>query len=464
MKWRSYFRCALFTTFNILAYAFTFGRFIWLEGRVAGGRFRNWIRRYFYTPVNYAQPTTEEEIIQLIKSSRHLRVFGAGHSFNAGIESDETLISLDKFSGLVSKDPAKKQMTFRAGTRVRQAIRTLKEEGLAFAALPSHDAQSLAGIISTDVHGTGRDWGFVSESVVKIKIIDGRGDSFECRPEEDLFKAAIGGVGAAGIITEVTLQAVDRFHVEHKSWKADLVTIENSFDQLIQENDHLSIYFSPFADRCLVNSWNRTDKKISFLGGLRDFLAISVDALLGAWIGNLLAYSGRMPSLSSLSYRLKKDRDIVLESNDAFNRSIYHLHQELEFAVPYEASVPTWRRFLKLYESLYTQGLPYFLIEVRFTPGDHDRTLIGSGRDRRSTWIDLICNDSAGYETYYRAAEAELKKIDARPHLGKWCESIDREYLAQLHQEKFARFCQVRDEHDPERKFINPFTRQLFGE
>ena len=60
----------------------------------------------------------------------------------------------------------------------------LFEEGLAFRALPSHDAQSIAGILSTDVHGTGnvlgmgKEWGFVSQSVVSLKLIDGRGATY----------------------------------------------------------------------------------------------------------------------------------------------------------------------------------------------------------------------------------------------------------------------------------------------
>jgi FAD/FMN-containing dehydrogenase len=90
----------------------------------------------------------------------------------------------------------------------------LFDEGLAFRALPSHDAQSIAGILSTDVHGTGnvfgttgKEWGFVSQSVVGLKLIDGKGEVHECEPSDDLFKAAIGGVGAVGIISEVVVQA-----------------------------------------------------------------------------------------------------------------------------------------------------------------------------------------------------------------------------------------------------------------
>lgn len=462
MKLQSYLRCAFLSTLNIILYGLTWGHYLYLEGRVSGGFFRNWAKRYYYKPLNFAQPTTEAEIIELVKNARQVRVFGSAHSFNAGIQTDDTLISLDKYSGVISKELAKKQMTFKAGTRVRDVAKTLLADGLAFAALPSHDAQSIAGIISTDVHGTGRDWGFVSEFIVKLKLVDGRGNVCECTPEDELFKAAIGGIGAVGIITEVTVQAVARFHVQQKCYMTELSEVENILDQLIADNDHISLYIFPFTTKCQVNLWNRTDRPKSTLGDFREFVAISADSLMGAWVGNLMAYTGKLSSFSNIAYGLKKGTDLVLESNAAFNRSIYPLHQELEFTVPYEDSIPVWRRFIEIYEENYQADLPYMLFEVRFTPAGHDLTLIGPGRERRCTWIDLVCTDSTGFEKYYKLAEAEMKKIGARPHLGKFCEGYCRTDFEQLHGENFSRYWQQVQAHDPDGKFVNPFTRQLF--
>ncbi|MCP4199874.1 MAG: oxidoreductase, partial [Proteobacteria bacterium] len=246
----------------------------------------------------------------------------------------------------------------------------------------------------TDVHGTGRNWGFVSGSVVRLKLIDGNGKIIECRPTDDLFKAAIGGIGAVGIILEVVVQGVDRFNVLQITEIADLPFVENNLDRLLQDNEHFSLYLFPFTKKCQINTWNRTSQGQSFLGPLREFLSISLDALLAAWFGNLVAYTGLLPALSSLTHSIKKGTNLVLESSEAFNRTIYHLHQELEFTVPFEETFEACRRFIGLYEEMYAAGLPYTIFEVRFTPAGHDRTLIGAGRERRSTWIDLVCNDS----------------------------------------------------------------------
>ncbi|MEM7112289.1 MAG: D-arabinono-1,4-lactone oxidase [Chloroflexota bacterium] len=459
----TYFRVAWLTTWNILLNGLSGGRFVWLEGRVRNGRFHNWAYRFRYQPPQFIQPTTEDEIIKLVKNAKKIRVFGSGHSFNPAIVSDELLLSLDQYAGVLWVDRDEKQMAVKGGTRVRDVIVALKDEGWAFEALPSHDAQSIGGILSTDVHGTGRNWGFVSQSVVALKIVDGLGEVHICQPNETLFQAAIGGIGAVGIIIEVVVQAVDRFNVEQITTISDLATVEANLEQLLADNDHVSLYAFPFTDTCQVNLWNHTKEEKSWAGSLREFLVISGDALLAAWFGNLVAYCGLLPSVSSVAHRIKKSTDLVLESNEAFNRTIYHLHQELEFSVPFVDTLNEVRRFQKLYEGLYRESrLPYMLFEVRFTPSGHNRTLIGPGQEQRCGWIDLVCNDSAGFERYYAAAEQRMKKIGARPHLGKFTQSFTSDDLLWLYGEKFTRFKQLITTHDPSGRFVNPFINRLF--
>jgi FAD/FMN-containing dehydrogenase len=485
----SYLKVAWATTRNIVLNAVTLGHFVSLEGRVRGGVFRNWAGRFRYRPQRIVRPTTEEEIVELVKGSQRLRVFGSGHSFNAAVVSEETLVSLDDYSGLICKYPDRNQIVVRAGTRVRDVVRLLSDEGLAFRALPSHDAQSMAGILSTDVHGTGKIfgteeelWGFVSQSVARLSLIDGKGEKHECFPSDDLFKAAIGGIGAVGIITEVVVQGVPRFNIEQKVEMLPMSYVETNLERLLDVNDHLSLYLFPFMDVCQVNTWNRKEKAPTIAGRflesielsrgrLVEFVRISMDALAAAWLGGFIAYTGGLPRSGRTYGGLRRGSDLLLESNKGFNRTIYHLHQELEFTVPFEKTFEVCESFLDLYQHLYKRvyregphpfGLPYALFEVRFTP-EHDLTLIGAGRGRRSTWIDLVCNDSRGFERFYEVAEELIKDIGARPHLGKYCESFDTEDLEKLHGKHFARFLQLKDEHDPYEKFANDFTLRLFG-
>ncbi len=130
--------------------------------------------------------------------------------------------------------------------------------------------------------------------------------------------------------------------------------------------------------------------------------------------------------------------------------------------MPFEETFDICRRFVGLYEQMYSLGLPYALFEVRFTPAGHDRTLLGAGRERRSTWIDLVLNDSHGFETYYGAAEELMKEVGARPHLGKFCQSFGKSDMLNLHPQSFPKFQQVVAQHDPSNRFAIAFTARMF--
>jgi hypothetical protein len=462
MESRGYFYGGFAISLNVILNGLTWGRFTWLEGRVWGGVFRNWLHRFRYRPKNFYKPKTEAELIYAIQNATDLRFFGSGHSFNEGVVADTTLISLDEYTGVVAEDPANLRLTVKAGTRVRDLVGLLLDRGWAFEALPSHDAQSIGGILSTDVHGTGRKWGFVSGLVHELKVIDGLGVPHTVGPADDLFKTVVGGVGAAGVISEVTVQAVPRFRVEQKFEITDWAYVKANLDSLLAANDHFSIYLFPFTGKCQVSTWNKTSKPTSLLGSIREFIAISFDALLASWFGNLMAYTGLLPSLSSPTHSIKRGTDLVLESNKAFNRSIYHLHQELEFTVPYADTIQRCEEFVGLYESMYKQKhLPYALFEVRFTPAGHTRTFIGAGRDDKSTWIDLVLCDSHRFEDYYAAAEALIKQKKARPHLGKYCRDLTKADLQNVHGQHFTDFLQVVQQHDPQQKFRNALIKRL---
>ena len=73
-----------------------------------------------------------------------------------------------------------------------------------------------------------------------------------------------------------------------------------------------------------------------------------------------------------------------------------------------------------------------------------------------------MCNDSHGFEEYYAAAEELIKGVGARPHLGKYCESLCKADMARLHGEHFEKFLRIVAEQDPDNKVANKFARRLF--
>jgi FAD/FMN-containing dehydrogenase len=450
MTLTSYLRYALHTTANVV-----------LNGIAPGRAFRHPGRE----PVAF--PTSEAELAGIIAAADSVRVCGAGRVLGGAIRTStrETLVSLDRMTGVTREPGSDTRYVVKGGTRIRDVSKALQRDGMALAGLPSYDAQSLAEALSADAHGTGRDWGFMSEHVASMRIVDGTGKAHVVDPSDALGRAAVGGFGAVGVITEATVEAVPRFRLEQRVAVSAFAAVQRDLAKLQAGNEHLSLYLFPFTDRCRILTWNRTSAAPTPLGHVRDRFALAVDALAGAWVRNALAYSRLLPRSSGAAHPSRAGATLVLDSARAFSRSRFPLHRELEFTVPSEVGLATCREFLALYERLYRAGesLPYARCEVRFTPAGHDRSLLGPGRDRRCCWIALVCNDSAGFETYYAEAESLARRIGARPHLGKYCESVDAEEMYRLYGPDFTTFQRLACQYDPRRRFVNAFTSRALG-
>lgn len=463
---------AWYSTANAALNGLTLGHKLLLEGRRRDGAWHNWTHGERCEIDDQVAPNSEQGIIDRILSEPKLRCVGSGHSFNAAVRG-QALLSLDNWTGVIEgydhgRLPDETGVTYvrvRAGTRVRDVNRELAMRGLAIAALPSHDSQSVAGILSTDVHGTGRDIGYVSASVVGLRIIDGTGAVHDVWAEDPLFKAAIGGIGAVGVITEASLRCIPAFNIEQRTSIMAVDRARATWKELLTGNEHMSFYVFPFADVLHFHTWNRTNAKRSRRAGLREFLSISWAALGAAWIGDAFAWSRRLPRLANWAAKRGKHTDLVMDSAAGFNRTIYPMHQELEFAAPIERTWEIIDRLTEIYETMYTDArLPYTLLEVRFTPAGGTASLIGAGAgDQAMVWITIVCNQSRGFADYLNAAERYFASIRARPHLGKWCEQCTYQDLATVHGPRFGEFRQLMAVHDPYGRFRNEFVDRMFG-
>lgn len=449
---------------NTVRYVVSRRRHLSLEGRLHGTEYRNWSgdRRH---QAAFQQPMTVAEVQEVVRSSPAVRVVGAGHSFNDGLATDGVTLSLDRLAGVVAINRAARRATVWGGTRLRDLTPALLAEGLALQTLASHDAQSVAGILATDVHGTGREPAHLSDCVVSLDLVDGTGALHEgLRPDDDVFRAAVGGVGSVGVITRVTLQCVDAFRLRQGSRVETTAWAQANLERLDEEHEHVSFYAYPFTDLLHVHTWTRTAGPPSFLGPFRESLNEAKASVVAATLGDAAAHWRLLPRSATATMRMQQPTHLVLESHEAFSRSQYHLHQELEVAVPRERVWGHLQQLLELYERRYRrQRLPFLLVEVRFSPPGHHASFLGAGVDRDTAWLCVCLNQSGAVGDFFADVEDWVRTTDARVHLGKWCEDLDHEDLARMHGDRFERFRSCRARLDPQGRLANDFVTRLLG-
>src|SRR5262245_17314750 len=77
---------------NIASLILTWGERVLHEGRLRNGIWSDWSRSFSCRPAQFLTPETEQEICDIVRRATKVRVVGAGHSFNAAVLSDHTVI------------------------------------------------------------------------------------------------------------------------------------------------------------------------------------------------------------------------------------------------------------------------------------------------------------------------------------------------------------------------------------
>src|SRR5262245_51539536 len=133
---------------------------------------KNWGHNFRCRPEWLHAPDSLEgmtEVIRLARESgRSIRPVGSGYSYSRLVQTDQVMLSLERFTGVESIERQRGIAVVRAGTGLRALVRELAAQGYALENLGDIDKQTLAGAIATGTHGTGIGIGNISTQVEAI--------------------------------------------------------------------------------------------------------------------------------------------------------------------------------------------------------------------------------------------------------------------------------------------------------
>ena len=431
----------------------------------ASGTVANWARNERWTPALLAGATSTGQVAELVgraaASGERVKVIGGGHSFTAAAATSGTQLTLDAMDDVVHADAESGRVTVQAGIRLHQLNDRLAEAGLALPNLGDIDRQSIAGAIATATHGTGRRFGNLATAVVGMTLVDGRGAVVRCSGDEhpDLFAAARVGIGALGVVTEVTLQCVPTFNLHARESIEPLDDVLADFDTASSDVDHFEFYWMPGTRRCQVKRNRRTEEPARPSGTL----AYVRDKWLGENIGfGLVCRAGRaLPALAPRIARLvassATERDLIDRSDKVFCSPRHVRFVEMEYGIPVEAVPEAVHRVRRLTDRLATK--PLFPIEVRVSAADD--IALSTASDRTTGWIAVHQYRGVPYLEYFQGVEAIMDDYDGRPHWGK-LHFQRAETLAERYP-RWDEFAAVRARLDPDGTFRNDYLDRVLG-
>ena len=425
---------------------------------------RNWAGNQKANPVSIDAPRSVGELAALVASAsgqgQKVKAVGSGHSFTSAAATNGRMIRLENLSGILHIDHASCQVTVGAGTRLSDLNMLLHAEGLALANLGDIAYQTVAGAISTSTHGTGKALTGLAGQVVAMKLINGQGEIIECSKtlNPHIFDVARVSVGALGIITEYTLQAVPSFRLRalEQPMRLDDV-LENAHD-LASAHDHFEFFWIPHTKWALTKRNNRTEDELQPLPRVKGW--IEKTFMENYAFGALCRVGRARPSLiPRLATALPSSgsREYVDQSFKIFASPRIVRFYEMEHALPVEALVPALREIRAMVDRKgYLLNFP---VEVRFTKGDDVPLSTAFGRD--SAYIAVHVYKGMECEPFFRDVEDILRAYEARPHWGKM-HYRDAEELSKLYP-RWDEFIALRNQLDPQRTFSNVYSDTVFG-
>lgn len=435
-----------------------------------GRTWRNWGRSVTAHPRFAAAASSVDEVRQAVLFARErglpVKPIGAGHSFSpiaatGGVQLD--IAAIDGVLDIERLDDGGALVTFGAGTNIFQLPSLLAPYGLAMQNLGDIDRQTLAGAISTGTHGTGLRFGGLATRVRGAKLVtaDGALLTVSATENADLLPAVALGLGALGILVEVTLELVPAFALRAVERREPLAQVLDEWEARIEDADHFEFYTWPHADGVQTKTNTRlpADAPLEPLSPVKGWVddVLMSNSLYRGLLGLGAAIPATVPTINRAAAALVAAREFSDHSQAVFTSPRTFRFREMEYAVPVEAIPDVVRAVHRLIDQKgWRISMP---IEARAAAADD--LWLSTAHGRRTGYVAIHRFASERLGDYFREVEPIFIAHDGRPHWGKM-HYRSAASLADAYP-RFEDFLAVRDRLDPDRVFSNGYLRQVLG-
>jgi len=185
----------------------------------------NWAGNLSYSASDLFEPTSVDELREMVAATPRIRAIGSRHSFNRIADTTAVQVTTAGIPLDIEIDDSARTVTVGAGARYGEFVEQLDRAGWALHNLASLPHISVAGAIATGTHGSGDRNGCLSTEVAAIELVTADGGILTLGRGDPDFNGAVVSLGTLGVVARVTLDIEPAFEVrqdvvENLSWDA----------------------------------------------------------------------------------------------------------------------------------------------------------------------------------------------------------------------------------------------------
>jgi len=411
-------------------------------------KLKNWAGNLEYSADRLYSANSLEQVRSYVKKENKLKVLGTRHCFNNIADSTDNFLSLKTMDEVVALSPEARTVTVDAGMTYGQLCPLLHRKGYALHNLASLPHISIAGAISTATHGSGEKNGNLATAVSALEIVTAAGEVVKLSRQRDgeVFRGAVVGLGALGVITKVTLDIQPTFLMrQHVYENMPLAEMKDHFDA-IQSSAYSVSLFTDWRNQRINEIWLKSrvkdgqgfDATLEFFGAKRATKNLHPIAELSAencteQMGVPGPWYERLPHFR-MGFTPSAGKEL-----------------QTEYFVPRQHAVEA----ILAVERLRDQVSPYLMIsEIRAIAADN--LWLSPCYEQPCVSIHFTWKqDWPAVSKLIPVIEKELAPFKARPHWGKLF-TVSPAKLKSCYK-KLPDFIQLCKKYDPQGKFRNEF-------
>lgn len=455
-----------------------------------GTRWINWAGNQQCWPARSFTPRSREELVAIVgmarAQGRRIRVCGESHSFSALVPTDDFLVDVRQLRR-VEVDPHHEdgpRVRMESGATVAEVDAALQAVGLVIPTNVVLSSVRYGGLIATGCHGSGLHQPPLSDFVIAMEVVDGRGHVrtlSDATIGPEAMDAARLGFGLFGIIHSITLRVEPIFNVHHiDRTRADMQTTLRDLKQIVTTHDYCDLYWLPFSAGVWLKTYHRTPLPATV--GPRRARLERMFQYSGMQVGRrtfglLMKHPQYTPATCRMLSQLIPPRSVIepVLGGIHFQTAIEFMNaRNLEIGFELDENFDNvraaWQTALELVERYARAGKwPLNLaLNARFL--GTSRALLSPCHGRKHTcFIEIMSyKDTPGWdELVAELGGAWLKLPGAAPHWPKEFEQIPGVFdrIAARYGPNLRRFAALRRdlEIDPDDLFVNNLTRRILA-
>ncbi len=429
----------------------------------------NWAGNERARATSSQTPGSTADVVAAVERARAagtgVKMMGTGHSFTAISAPEGEMLRPQGLTGLLSFDRDAMTATVASGTQLKVLNQTLARLGVSLHNMGDIAEQTLAGATSTGTHGSGGHVAGLSGQLAGLELVTGTGQVITASETEnpDVFALARVGLGALGIITQLTFRVEPQFLLRAEERPMTWHELVEDHERLAAENHHTDIHWFPHTDHALLKANNRLADPVESAEPVAAWKAWLDDEFLSNTVFGMAnkvinRYPGSATTINGLASRALSARTYSDLAHKVFVSPRTVRFKEMEYALPAEAGIEALREARRWIDA---SGLSIgFPIEVRTAPADD--VALSTSYGRPTTYLAFHVHHQADHARYFREIEAVMTAHGGRPHWGKM-HTRDADYLRGVYP-RFEEFLALRDQLDPDRVFANDYLRRVLGD